>query len=362
MGWLQATLLHMLTAFAVLLNGQFAVAISDHEYGLTDMTKCGGLQRVVTETNVPFCFNEPTTEMSQSVFTYRVLSKFLPTKDDYVVLDVGAAYGWYSIFWAKLGFRAIAFEAGDPQFITKHVEINELTDRITVNNIGLGVVGNHGSGAAVDGKQFLTLHDPFVAVTDVLKEFKNKEIAIMKLDIEGSEVETLRAMLKMHSKTDFKIHNIIVEVTPKWWPESAAGLQTFRELIHHNWTFFSSPWSEHAARVQRPPYGVHPVGYQFDWDKEPLCFVQRVPPEQVIDYIKSIKYQRDFLIQSPHTPFPLDMEAEGIVDIQCPLDADTWKYKTMPSYLSDPRNIHDCLDLYHKKPADVNHIKWDTGR
>ena len=172
--------------------------------------------------------------------------------------------------------------------------------------------------------------------------------ALIKVDTEGFELEALRDILSL-AKKGRKVHNILVEFTPKWWPEGKSeGLKVVEEYVKSSWTFFSSPWSEHAARVGRPPHGLSPEGVSIDWDKEPLLFVQRIPPSSVAKYIDSIKYQRDMWLQHADTPFPLNLVKNEVSDVQC-MNADEWKYHRMPSYLSDKVNVDTCLDFYHGK-------------
>ena len=92
-----------------------------------------------------------------------------------------------------------------------------------------------------------------------------KEIAMIKVDVEGREIVVLQNILNLVRDKTFKIHNLLVEFTPKWWDSRDAGKKLIQEFVNDGWEFFSSPWSEHAARVGRAPFGVVPAGTTIDW-------------------------------------------------------------------------------------------------
>ena len=283
-------------------------------------------------------------EQSQTLLTRRILKAVtgplaMQLQSRLIAVDVGAASGWYSLYWASLGFPVIAFEPGDITNLRRAINSNGFDQYITVHNTGISAVGNHGSGTSTSSPALIETSMATLLPTQ-------SEIIILKIDVEGSEMGVLQDVLTL-IKNGTKIHNIIVEVTPKWWPEStSAGLDVFQAFINMKWNVFSSPWSEHAARVGKPPQGLAPAGVILDWDTEPLLFVQQIPKDQLAVFVQSITYQRDIWLQNPESPFALDAKAHGVAPLQCP-DADEWRYARMPWYLSDEINVLYCVDQYH---------------
>ena len=170
----------------------------------------------------------------------------------------------------------------------------------------------------------------------------------------GSPGSTVMDRLKAPTTVDMimagrKVHNILVELTPKWWPNKEVGQAMMKNLSDLGFTFISSAWSEHAARVGSAPHGVGVPASE--WDSTPLVFAQHLSPPQVWPYIESIKYQRDFLLQHRDSPFKLDFLAERVDPLQCSQSADEWKYAPpIPPYLAAHgfSASSPCEDRYHK--------------
>ena len=300
---------------------------------------------VMSNTKPPFCTPQtihfgPEHEMSQTLLTRRVLTPYRRNKD-FITVDCGAAMGWYTLFWSKLGFDVLAFEPGTTAFLLDAIKLNpESQGVVTVHNAGLGRVDFTKGNGASTGNRDVPVHKsigPFLP--------PGKEVAMMKIDVEGNEIFVLEDVLNLPQK----FHNLLVEFTPKWWPKGTKhGEQVIDAFVASGWQFFASAWSEHAKRVGDPPYGLAPVGVQVNWSNEPLLFVQRIPPANVTQYILSIKFQRDVWMQHPQARFPLDLVSNQIDEIMC-MKADEWRYSRMPSYLKDPLNTNGCYDQYHNE-------------
>ena len=169
----------------------------------------------------------------------------------------------------------------------------------------------------------------------------------MKVDVEGREIEVLQAVREL-IRSGTRVHNIIVEFTPKWWPHGFDnGMSVIQSFLDDGWTFSASPWSEHGTRVGKRPNGLVPDGIQFDWDAEPLLMVQTVPNEKVRNVLRTLKYQRDYWLEAPNASYPMDRKANGVEDLECD-DGDSFRYARLPRYLKGNALTTQCLDLYHK--------------
>lgn len=307
----------------------------------------------MTNTRPSFCFQnwELEMEMSQTLLSRRVLTPYIAARDEFITIDCGAAQGWYSILWSQLGIQVLAFEPGDVRPIQQAMKLNRGGEHnIKVHNLGLGKVNENAQQSGTAQTNTDETQAGLVASTVATFLPANRSVAMIKIDIEGTEIFVLEDIWNVSTSRSVPLfHNILVEFTPKWWPGGVEhGAKVLDLFVKEGWQFVSSPWSEHAFRVGKAPFGLAPNNVEVDWNTEPLLFAQRIPPAQVIEYILSIKYQRDIWMQHPHARFPLDLAKNEVSDILCP-DADEWRYARMPRYLQDPKNIDGCYDFYHKE-------------
>ena len=99
--------------------------------------------------------NEVELEQAQIALVRRILLPYLEGMEmvggsSYITFDIGAAFGWYSMFMAAtMGFRVLSFEPGDVGTIVKTAAANALTERIRIINMGISSVDeSEGSGAS----------------------------------------------------------------------------------------------------------------------------------------------------------------------------------------------------------------------
>merc|ERR1712216_687340 len=94
----------------------------------------------VRTTTVPsFCAGDHEVELEQAqvALVRRILLPYLEGMEmvggsSYITFDIGAAFGWYSMFMATMGFRVLSFEPGDVETIVKTAAANALTERIRI--------------------------------------------------------------------------------------------------------------------------------------------------------------------------------------------------------------------------------------
>jgi len=313
-------------------------------------------------TTVPsFCAMDMFAEMeqAQTALARRVLLPYLETMEavggpTYSTMDIGCAFGWYSMFFATMGFPVLCFDPGNTGPATTASKTNGLTQRIRIVNKGVSSISDHGSGVAY--------HDGFDSSNDKagmtgqlqiapsLVPYVECEVALVKIDVEGREIGVLRAIQDL-VKSGMRVNNIIIEFTPKWWPEGfEKGMVVIEAFEREGWTFAMSSWSEHAARVGKPPFGIAPDGVEFDWDTEPLLMVQTVPKGKMRTLLASTNAQRDYWMEAPDAAHPLDRKAHGVLPLQCE-GGDMFRYAERPRYLKNPAATTQCLDVYHKGGA-----------
>lgn len=135
---------------------------------------------------------------------------FLPDIGE-VVLDVGANYGDSTIWWAKtFGAKVIAFEPLDNvyEILCNNIEINQVSN-VEAHKIALGR-GNTLEGYS-NGDMFIAgkKGNPKYINSMPLDEFHFERLNLLKIDVEGFEVDVLEGGLKTIEKYKPRI---IIEV------------------------------------------------------------------------------------------------------------------------------------------------------
>jgi FkbM family methyltransferase len=146
---------------------------------------------------------------------------FLPKNGD-IVFDIGASIGVYTLIYSKLvgkKGKVLAFEPNKYAFdlLVKHMKINASKNIIALNKavwsknttikmkyedkISLDRVFNKNSNNVYSVKA--------VTIDNVTKKFSLKKVNLIKIDVEGSEIEVLRGGIK--TLREFK-PKLIVEV------------------------------------------------------------------------------------------------------------------------------------------------------
>lgn len=139
----------------------------------------------------------PETATGQSIGTFLRRGEFYEARMlEYVrrlglrgvYLDVGAAIGTHTLFFAEVcrARHVHSFEARGwvAALLQKNVELNELTQRVTVHNTGCSDSDGTAS-MSLDGE---TVTFPTSRIDGVIRQ----RVALMKIDVEGMEVPALR--------------------------------------------------------------------------------------------------------------------------------------------------------------------------
>jgi FkbM family methyltransferase len=140
----------------------------------------------------------------EEIFKSRVYAPYLENKKDAVVLDVGANLGLFSLYASKYAKQVYAIEPSKEHYtcLTEMLKFNEISNVKPVNKaiyIEQGTFNLHHN----PNKTMYSLHQavhtdgmkPEPADTVTLEDFFNLEnldhVDLMKLDIEGTEIEVL---------------------------------------------------------------------------------------------------------------------------------------------------------------------------
>ena len=167
-------------------------------------------------------------------------NNILNNKDIYM-LDIGANIGWYPSLLGRYGYSIISFEAFEKNYYVekKNICLLHNNSNIVIVTKGLGDEeknchyfvnkNNAGNGMVVcDKKEILNntrLGKFFVKESEVqiatLNSFipylSNKNIALMKLDVEGNELKILKGGHELITK--YHIPFVVLEFSPTFLKE-----------------------------------------------------------------------------------------------------------------------------------------------
>jgi len=136
------------------------------------------------------------------VYKEQLYAPFLLGKKDQIILDVGANIGITAHYFAKYG-KVYSIEPAREHFncLSEMIKFNKLEDRITPINKALFINSNKLPLFHNKNRTMYSLHSAVndnstapetvdcIRLDDLVKEYKIDHIDMMKLDVEGSEVE-----------------------------------------------------------------------------------------------------------------------------------------------------------------------------
>ncbi|MEI9947321.1 MAG: FkbM family methyltransferase [Chitinophagaceae bacterium] len=134
-----------------------------------------------------------------------------------VFIDAGACIGEYSIWLGKLGKKCIAIEPVNFEAIQKNVALNKLEDKVQIFACGLGnkmervhfnIPKGVTSSSYMDKESGGELNVTIETLDNLYPQFNLSptDRILMKLDVEGMEVEALEGaaeFIKKHDKISF---------------------------------------------------------------------------------------------------------------------------------------------------------------
>ena len=154
---------------------------------------------------------------------YRKTKNILNKKDVYM-LDLGANLGVYTSYFGYLGYTVVSFEASPRNYYLlkkNHCQINRNAENIIIINRGLSNkykicnyytqitgIGNGMIKCDEDREEFnnagfhwkKSFEVPIIKLSDFIPYFVNKNLALIKLDIEGSEALVMQDAIEFISK------------------------------------------------------------------------------------------------------------------------------------------------------------------
>ncbi|MBC7381420.1 MAG: FkbM family methyltransferase [Bacteroidia bacterium] len=173
-------------------------------------------------------------------YAYEIEIKHFIEKQQFdIFFDIGACLGEYCIWLGHKGYRCMAFEPVYDSYymISKNIMLNNVEDKVAAYNYGLGSKHsvehfelnqtNPGANKRVDEGTENTQKFEINAMDDVFETFglKPETKILMKIDVEGMEVE----MLKGATKFFRYFNNITLIIEEKLTGESRI-INTLNEI------------------------------------------------------------------------------------------------------------------------------------
>ena len=171
------------------------------------------------------------------------------SKNDIYILDIGANIGWFSLFFGKKGYNILSFEPSSSNYyiLLKNFCLNKEIN-ITIINYGLDSstkncslyhpLGNVGNAYTLDGVKNPNLKDhikediKLSKLSDYIPYLSTKNLAFIKLDIEGSEGKAIEGGIYLITK--YHIPFIFMEWTPDIMRAKGSDPKLFLEILENN--------------------------------------------------------------------------------------------------------------------------------
>ncbi|MFX1315207.1 MAG: FkbM family methyltransferase [Promethearchaeota archaeon] len=175
------------------------------------------------------------------IFLIKEYNKEFQIRNGDIILDIGASIGWYTCKVSKLvgdNGKIIAIEPNQRnyEYLKKNIEINNLNNIITINK---GVWSSKkeliflckGYGSTLEfnrvfenkSRNFITINVD--TIDNIISELKLTKINLIKMDIEGAEIEAILGA--KYVINNFKMLKLIIAAYHK----NQKGLESFKILV-----------------------------------------------------------------------------------------------------------------------------------
>ena len=171
------------------------------------------------------------------------------SKNDIYILDIGANIGWFSLLLGKIGYNIISFEPSKLNYyillknycINKEINLTIInkgldnTERIWNLYIHKNNIGNAMTFSDLrhlNSSLFIKQEIQLSKLENYITYLKSKNLAIIKLDIEGSEVKALEGGIDLIVK--YHVPFILMEWTPKVIKEKGTEPRSFLVMLENN--------------------------------------------------------------------------------------------------------------------------------
>ena len=174
-----------------------------------------------------------TINMLNALQYYSHIKNIFNNKEIYII-DIGGHSGWYPSFFGRLSYSILSFEPQETNFYIlrkNNCLLNRYSNIIIIpkginnkemicdyykhgNNMGNGMIlCNKKNISSINDKSFQKLKKvSLVKLNRYIPFLSNKNIALIKLDIEGNEGKAIESGIDLI--TEYKVPFIFIEFTP----------------------------------------------------------------------------------------------------------------------------------------------------
>ena len=197
--------------------------------------------------------NKETINILNALQYYSKTKSIFNNKEIFII-DIGGHAGWYPSFFGRLGYSILSFEPLETNYyilkknycllnrysniiiINKGINKKEMTCDYykNGNNMGNGMIlCNKKNLSSIIGKSFQKLNKVrLVKLNRYIPYLSNKNIALIKLDIEGNEEKAIKSGVKLI--TEYKVPFIFIEFTPIFLNEHETNPKKFLNFFIKN--------------------------------------------------------------------------------------------------------------------------------
>ena len=151
------------------------------------------------------------------------------SENDIFILDIGANIGWYSLYFGKNGYNVISFEPSKINYyillknfclnqdismtiINKGLDINEKNSTLFHPLLNLGNAYIFDNYTKINKSEYFIEEIRMNKLSNYIEYLKDKNLALIKLDIEGSEGRAIKSGIDLIIK--YHIPFIFMEFQP----------------------------------------------------------------------------------------------------------------------------------------------------
>ena len=223
------------------------------------------------------------TQSLLSSLSYYTKKKNILENDVYI-LDIGANIGWYSLILGKNGFNIISFEPSKINYyillknyclnkdismtiINRGLDIEEKNSTIYHPLINLGNAIVFHNESKINKSNFYKEEIKLTRLSNYIEYLKDKNLALIKLDIEGYEEKAIKGGIDLIIK--YHIPFIFMEFQPNLLKKQGADPRTFLEIFEKNGykisekDFFSKKYSSIDNLIQIVATNIYIVYTKF---------------------------------------------------------------------------------------------------
>ena len=188
-----------------------------------------------------------TIKLVNALKYYSSLKKI--SNDDIYILDIGANVGWYTFFFGKCGYHVLSFEASDVNgyILRKNFCLNPNSNITLIKkalyneekkcdyythrgNIGNGLILCDNKNIK---KEYIKTGEIYLTkLSNYIEFLSTKNLALIKIDIEGSEGKAIESGIELISK--YHVPFIFLEFTPRLLKLHGVEPMKFLEMFEMN--------------------------------------------------------------------------------------------------------------------------------